>query len=259
MYHNIENNNSEISIQDRPYVLREQQFEKQMNFLYNQGYRVISLTDFVNWHKNKLMPSNGKYIILSFDDGHISNYSKAFPILNKYGFKAIFFVIVGAINKPGMLSWKQIMEMADSGMEIGSHTLTHRPPSQLTKEELKFELSESKKILEYHLEREIKFISSPTGYHNKLIGKVAKEVGYEAVCIGKIGSNNINSDLFSLKRIAIKRNHSLSIFRSLVKLHPNIFLYYKMSEIFRDFMKRLLGFKIYETTRRHLLNFKKKM
>ena len=256
MYHDIELGNPEYDrteIEDRPYVLPEPQFEEQMKFLSEQGYRTVSLVDFVS-HVKSNNPLPEKSVIITFDDGHISNYLKACPILKKYGFKAVFFIVAGFVGRRGMLTWDQIRDMANKGMEIGSHTLTHSPPSKLSNEELEYELKESKRILEDQLGQEVKWLSSPTGYYNRAIESIAKDVGYEVVCTSKFGVNSRNSNLFSLERIAIKRSYSMADFESLIRFESFTLLQFKVGELFRSNLKKILGMRLYEIIRKQLLN-----
>ena len=255
MYHDIELNDpryDRTDVEVRPFVLPASRFEEQMRSLTEQRYHVISLEDFV-FSVKEGRPLPEKSVIITFDDGHISNYLKAYPILKKYGLKAVFFIVTGFVGKPGMLTWEQIREMADDGMEIGSHTVTHSPPAKLTRDELIYELKESKRILEERLGREVKWVSSPTGYYNKAIETIARDVGYQAVCIGKFGANGVNCDLFSLKRIAIRRSYGFSIFKSLIELQPTTIYLYKTTDIFRTTFRRLLGIKVYGAIRKMLL------
>lgn len=64
-------------------------------------------------------------LAITFDDGIESHYNIAMPILEKHGIKGTFFVTINRIGTPGRLSWKQIKEMRQRGMEIGNHTMTH--------------------------------------------------------------------------------------------------------------------------------------
>ena len=258
MYHDIELGNPEYDrteIEDRPYVLPEPQFEEQMKFLSEQGYRTVSLVDFVS-HVKSNNPLPEKSVIITFDDGHISNYLKACPILKKYGFKAVFFIVAGFVGRKGMLTWDQIRDMVNNGMEIGSHTLTHSPPIKLSDKELEYELKESKRILEEHLGQEIKWLSSPTGYYNKIIQSIAKNTGYEAVCIGKFGRNGGNSNIFALKRIPIKRNFPFYFFKSLIEWRTIPVFYLKVSENFRALLRKALGVTIYQYIRKYALALK---
>lgn len=125
-------------------------------------------------------------IVITFDDGHIGNYLYAFPLLLKYGLKAVFFVTTNFIEKSNMLSWRQLKEMSNAGMSIQSHGLTHMPLETLSLKFLKKELAESKKIIEDNIGVKVDTISLPHGsIHNKM-SEVANSAGYQFICTSKI-------------------------------------------------------------------------
>lgn len=255
MYHIISSKSirtGEGRVKLDPYTLPESDFSQQMDYLFKKGYRPISLDKLVSWVEQKERLTD-KGLIITFDDGHVSNYTKAYPILKKHNFTATFFITAGLIGSDNMLSWEQIIKMRNNGMDIGSHTLTHPCPTDLTIEELRHELEHSKKMLEEHLGAEVKYVSSPTGFFNPAMVHLAKELDYKALCIGKVGINHISSDLFSLRRIAIKRNCNLSTFISLVQMNPNVLFSFRMNQVLRNTGKMALGRKKYELLRRYLL------
>ena len=258
MYHEIEQDSSDYRkspVENRPYILRESQFREQMEHLSTHGYKVFPLGEFINRRsmERELPPET---VIISFDDGHISNYTKAYPILKKYNFPAIFFVVAGRVGLSDTLSWNNMKEMIENGMEVGSHTLTHPCPSKLTDEELRYELSESKKILEENLGKDILFLSSPTGYYNPSIKTIARHIGYQAVCLGQTRANDLYSDAFALRRISIKRDYDLSMFKSIVELQPTVILTKRIKELSREVLRTVLGCNNYEIIKSSILKRK---
>lgn len=92
--------------------------------------------------------ANDKAVILNFDDGRKSQFAYAKPILDKYGFKATFYIVCNYIeNKPGFMDWKQVKQLYEEGYDIGSHGMNHRDLSNLSKKAVKFELANSKQCL----------------------------------------------------------------------------------------------------------------
>lgn len=85
------------------------------------------------------------------------------------------------------MTWEQLRALSDAGMEIGSHSMTHRPPATLTAAELDAEMLDSKKLLEDHLGCAVVTASSPTGFYNPAIVPAALGAGYRAICYGRIG------------------------------------------------------------------------
>jgi len=138
------------------YAIRASGFEHHMNYLSEKGFKSISFDAFLNGYQP--LP-NKKYIIITFDDGNSSDYSSAFPVLKKYDFVATFFVSVGRIGDHDYLGWGHLREMIDGGMSVQSHGLNHLFLSDLGKDSLRKELTESKTILEDKLSLTVDFVS----------------------------------------------------------------------------------------------------
>ena len=95
--------------------------------------------------------TNDKVVILNFDDGRKTQFTYAKPILDKYGFKATFYIVCNYLeNKPGFMDWKQVKQLYEEGHDIGSHSMNHANLSKLSKKDLKLEVGKSKKCLEDH-------------------------------------------------------------------------------------------------------------
>jgi len=96
-----------------------------------------------------LIKSSGKRIELTFDDGHESLYTEAYPILKKYGIKFTAFLVSDFIDRPNYLSENEIKEMLSSGLlVIGAHGKTHRILTSLNPEETTCEICDCKQVLE---------------------------------------------------------------------------------------------------------------
>jgi peptidoglycan/xylan/chitin deacetylase (PgdA/CDA1 family) len=93
---------------------------------------------------------NNKLVILSFDDNRIGDFTYAKSILDKYGFKATFFIICGKTSDRGAMNWQDIAAMQKDGMDIESHTMTHAHLNTLSQSQLDFEIGGSKQCLASH-------------------------------------------------------------------------------------------------------------
>ena len=94
--------------------------------------------------------ANTKVVILSFDDNRKGDFTYAKPILDKYGFKATFFIICGKTTDKGAMNWQEIASMQSDGMDIESHTMTHKHLNHLSASALNFEIAGSKQCLASH-------------------------------------------------------------------------------------------------------------
>jgi peptidoglycan/xylan/chitin deacetylase (PgdA/CDA1 family) len=99
---------------------------------------------------NNIANNSSKIIILGFDDNRKGDFTYAKPILNKYGFKATFFIICGKTTDKGAMNWQDIAAMQRDGMDIESHTMTHKHLNHLSASALNFEIAGSKQCLASH-------------------------------------------------------------------------------------------------------------
>ena len=100
---------------------------------------------------NTLANSPNKVVMINFDDGRKSQFIYAKPILDKYGFKASFFIICGRVGtEPSSMDWQDIAELKKDGMDIESHTMTHTNLNKLSRNALKYEIAGSKQCLANH-------------------------------------------------------------------------------------------------------------
>jgi peptidoglycan/xylan/chitin deacetylase (PgdA/CDA1 family) len=111
-----------------------------------------------------------------------------------------------------MLSWSQIREAAEAGMEIGAHSHTHPQLDQLRPGSLRDELVTSKALLEDGLGRAVPGLAYPYGYSNAWVRRVAHEVGYAHACAVGNTMAGPRQDAFVLSRLTIRRSTSLAAF-----------------------------------------------
>ncbi|HEY5768220.1 MAG TPA: polysaccharide deacetylase family protein [Terrimicrobium sp.] len=172
-------------------AIKPSDFEVHMQTLKDNGITVISMADFLAWRRGeKGIPA--KSAIVSIDDGYISGYSVAWPILKKFGYPFTMFIytdyVKGGPKSGGQsISWEQLAEMRDAGVDIQSHTVTHsslNAKKGKTDEQyqawLKSELAGSKELLEKNLGIQVKAIAYPYGLHSDAVREAAKQAGYEA-------------------------------------------------------------------------------
>ena len=174
-------------------------FRSQMGWVRSAGIRTLTIDELVS---DFVLPRE-KTICLTFDDGWLGNYTNAYPILRGYGFKATFFVAADLIGKPYYVTWNQLKEMQSSGMSIQSHTVTHRALGDMAESDVRFELEESKRIIEERLNSEVNHLSLPHGSRSLLTWQIAREFGYKTICTSDVGFRTRDSKSPWLKRICI--------------------------------------------------------
>jgi peptidoglycan/xylan/chitin deacetylase (PgdA/CDA1 family) len=150
-------------------------FNRQMLALAQAKYRSVTCRELDH------IDPTAKNIVITFDDGLVGNYLQALPILKLHGLRAVFFVAVGSVGDRHYMNWDQLRELCREGMEVQSHTVTHRPLHTLSSEEIRRELVDSKARIEQELQQDVTALSFPHGSYNKLVVQIAAEVGYKTL------------------------------------------------------------------------------
>lgn len=249
MYHALEDTDHPAGAKDKGeqrYVLQTEKFGEQMSYLYRNDYRTYFLEEL-----SEMDTWPGKAVVLTFDDGHVSNYNLALSILQQYGFKAHFFITTGWIGTPYYLSPMQIKALHYAGMEIGSHGVTHRFLTDLTATDVEQELLESMKCLATILEQQVTSFSAPGGRLSRAIADIARKNSYRIICNSEPILLKKNRDV--VPRIALTENCSMQTFAKTVFADT---AYLKMQQIksaLFSVAKKILGNDRYIAYRNMLL------
>jgi len=252
MYHDLGDLPVTGTPSHRPYVVPVSAFRTQLKIARDCGIGVRTLDAALD-ATGPAGDAAEQTCVITFDDGDQSNFTCALPALLDAGFRATFFVTAGWVGRAPFMSWDQLRGLADAGMEVGSHSLTHRPPATLTRAELFTEMADSKKLLEDRLGREIRSASSPTGFFNPAIVPAVMEAGYRALCIGRIAFWTRGDDRFTIPRIPVKRATGHEDFRRTILGDRSLVRRLRGEQMVRDGFKGLLGVGGYLRLRRVLL------
>jgi|HubBroStandDraft_6_1064221.scaffolds.fasta_scaffold37551_2 peptidoglycan/xylan/chitin deacetylase (PgdA/CDA1 family) len=150
-------------------------FRAQLDAIVDGGYSTIKLDDLDR------PPSEPKSLLITFDDGHESDFVVAAPELARRNLHAIFFVVWSYLGRAGYLSRDQVLALRADGFEIGSHGLTHTRLTQISPAEASNELLESKRRLGDLLQEPIAAIALPCGHYNDAVLEAAWTAGYRRV------------------------------------------------------------------------------
>jgi len=183
-------------------------FERQMQYLSDNGYHVITAEEFVAFLEYRQgLPK--KSVLITMDDGYRSVYKIAYPILKEFGYTATLFVYTSFVGVSKMaITWDQLKEMKADGFMIGSHTIFHsdltRPKEGESEPEfmarIKDELSGSKKILDQNLQQNTFILAYPFGYYDQRSIQMAKKAGYKVAMSVKRGGNPFFANPLVLRR-----------------------------------------------------------
>lgn len=175
MYHHINYAPENSSDFKKGLYVTPEIFEEQIAYLTRKNYRSISTGEFFSILNSGNNPTQ-KTIVLSFDDSLPTHYSKAFPILKKYGHIGVFFVP----SVVGLLSQEQLIEMSKMGMDIQSHSATHPILAKVSNRMiLEKEIVNSKNTLEQLTGKPVNAFAYPGCVGNSIVFHTVLNSGYD--------------------------------------------------------------------------------
>jgi peptidoglycan/xylan/chitin deacetylase (PgdA/CDA1 family) len=245
MYHGLyadDRELAEIDAADRPYAVSLAQFKQQLDALSAAGIPLVDPRQLT-----LRVPERGG-VVLSFDDGHGSNHSHALPELLSRQARAVFFATSDFIERRrGFCTWRQLREMADAGMTIGSHGRTHRFFDDMADDEARAEFIDSRRAIEQHVGHAVDQISFPGGRHTRAQLQLGHDAGYKLLHTSTVGSHAARPFLpgAALARVAIKGGLPLQRFMDLAMAKPAVMLPAQAKAAAKQGVRRVLGNRLY--------------
>lgn len=245
MYHGLHAGEADAGRFDAVYSVAPQVFVAQLDWLRQNGFRSVRLDDATQ--------DAGKPVVISFDDGDVSNVRVALPLLRERGMVAEFFITSDFIGQPGMLTAGEVRELAQAGMGVQSHGRSHRFLEDLDAESMYAELHDSKQRLEAASGTPVTGIAFPGGRGGARERDTALGLGYRHVLGSAPGCNDGRRPHECYERIAITRDLSLPEFAALVAWRGWRPRYAQARFRALRIPKRLLGNDRYQRLRAKLL------
>jgi peptidoglycan/xylan/chitin deacetylase (PgdA/CDA1 family) len=223
MYHEI----SEAPATASRLTVSPAAFAAQLAYLRDEGFTTVTAGNLAAILAGGAGRLPDRAVVLSFDDGFEDFHRHAMPLLDRYGFTATVYVTTGWIQdagsgsagrRPGrMLSWTQIAEAAQAGIEVGAHSWQHAQLDQLPGKLLREELYTSKAQLEDRLGFPVPGLAYPFGYSNARVRQVARDAGHDYACAVSNTVMNPQADLLALPRLTVRRSTSLPTFQQIAE------------------------------------------
>jgi len=206
-----------------PYVMPAHRFATQMTWLKRMGYLPITLEQFLVCQRER-RPVPAGSVVITFDDGYTDNYAHAYPVLRQQSIPATIFLVSGHIGLKNewdeqkqlagrpLMSWSQIQEMMEQGVQFGAHTCTHPVLTTISSNRAEEEITLSRKQLENRLGVPVDFFAYPYGEYDPFVQAMVQQAGFAAGCTVDAGLNTLITPIFSLRRTEILGTDSLPRF-----------------------------------------------
>ena len=213
MYHRFEENkypSTNIKIND---------FVEHLKIIEENGIRFINPSNFENELKNN---KKQRKILLTIDDGFLSFYKNAWPILKKKQIPFILFVSTREVGAFNYMNWDQIKEISQEDfVEIGNHSHTHEYLVDESKELIKKDIEKSISIFEKNLGKNSIFFSYPFGEYSNEFKKIIKNFDFKYAFGQHSGVIDETKDLYELPRYPINEKYGeINRFKSITKTLP---------------------------------------
>jgi peptidoglycan/xylan/chitin deacetylase (PgdA/CDA1 family) len=199
-------------------------FAAQMEQLHRDGYSTCSMAQAVEYLLAD-MHTAIKAVVITFDDGYRDFYTKAFPVLNRYGFNATVFLPTAYIGESPVqfkgrecLTWQEARTLQRHGILFGSHTVTHPQLFGLSAHAIDEEIVNSKKTIEEKLGCAVNSFAYPFAFpqtdtdFKKRVRDSLQRAGYENGVCTIVGRANRRSELFFLERLPVNSCDDAALF-----------------------------------------------
>lgn len=225
VYHQIRVSGDEPA--DGMTAISVEKFESQMAYLREQAYKSLSMDEVVWFLRGESFPE--KVVAIHLDDGWKSGLN-AVRILEECSFKASFWIIADTGIGDPYMDWADVERLSENPrFEILSHTMTHPWKEKNTLvdwvngltpgkgfEQARWELIESRQVLEAKLRKPVPYLAWPCGFYNDCLIQLAQQAGYSALLTIDDGVNHPGDDPLRIHRTMIHGACDQQTFRQIV-------------------------------------------
>lgn len=198
-YHQIRDWKPTDSKSAKDYIVPVDTFKAHLKMLADSGYKTI-LPDEYYAYLNLGTPLPEKPIMLTFDDTEVNQYAIAAPEMEKYGFKAVYFIMTVSLGRPKYMSKDQVKQLAEAGHVIGSHTWDHQNVKKYKGDDWVTQIEKPTKTLEAITGKKVEHFAYPFGLWNPEAFPELKKRGFKSAYV--LAEKRDQEDpLFTIRRI----------------------------------------------------------
>ncbi|NGO72409.1 polysaccharide deacetylase family protein [Streptomyces boncukensis] len=199
-------------------------FRDQMALLADHGFTPLTTRELGDaWRTGSPLPP--RPVVLTFDDGYAGVHTHALAALAEHRFHASLFVSTGWLPGPHhtggeldtMLTWEQVRELADAGMEIGGHSHTHPQLDQLPDATLQYEIAHCRDLIAAETGTVPVSFAYPFGYSSSRVRRAVRDSGYGLALAVNNALAHTRQSPYALTRLTVRRGTDLAEFTRLIE------------------------------------------
>jgi peptidoglycan/xylan/chitin deacetylase (PgdA/CDA1 family) len=210
------------------WAVAPEQFGAQMDLLAREGYHALTIAELAErvWTRPGSIPD--RVVAITFDDGFADFYTAAWPHLRRNGLTATVFVTTGYVgstsswlsrlgegNRP-LMSWAQVAEIAEAGVECGAHGHTHVQLDTVSRSRAAEEIDVSRRALAEAVGPVVSF-AYPHGYHTRHVRREVHRAGFTSACAVGDGLASASDDGYAVTRAIIRGGTSIDAFARILE------------------------------------------
>ncbi|HSR91736.1 MAG TPA: polysaccharide deacetylase family protein, partial [Gemmatimonadales bacterium] len=219
MYHSI---SAEGPAATARYRVSPDAFEAQLRYLRDAGFTTLTLGHWLRAIRlRRALPT--RPVVLTFDDGYRDFDANAWPLLQRYGFGALVFLVADLIGDSArwdadlggplpLMGWDEIRRLASQGVEFGAHSASHRPMTGLTPTEIAREAIRSRVVIERGLGRGVDAFAYPHGDTDPVVEHLVGASGFQIGLTCRPGAADPRDSALALPRIEVSGDDDLASF-----------------------------------------------
>jgi peptidoglycan/xylan/chitin deacetylase (PgdA/CDA1 family) len=196
------------AMEEAAYSIAPRRFHRLMRWFRTMGYGSLTTAE---WLADKIP---AKRVLLTFDDGYDDLYTELLPVVQEHHYTPVVFLVADLVGRTNLwdqakglrarklLTLEQIREMQNCGVEFGSHSATHPLLTQLSDNQLRCEVNDSRRKLEDLLGVEVVCFAYPYGDVDDRVRGAVAEAGYRVAFTADPGTN-LRNDLLLQQRAEV--------------------------------------------------------
>jgi peptidoglycan/xylan/chitin deacetylase (PgdA/CDA1 family) len=195
-------------------------FSEHMRHLADNGYRTLTVREFTERVFDRGEALEPRSVVITFDDGLADFYEHAWPTLRRHSHSATLYIATGFVggtsewladlgeaDRP-MLTWSQIEELSDGGIECAAHGHSHLEMDLASASRAWSEITRSRDALESIVGRPVSF-AYPHGYYRDRLKRQVARAGFSSACSVKDALSSPEDDRFGFARLIVRGGTSV--------------------------------------------------
>jgi peptidoglycan/xylan/chitin deacetylase (PgdA/CDA1 family) len=195
--------------------VRPAEFKAQMNWLARHGYEAVTLREaYEQWTAGVPLPP--RPVVLSFDDGYLSQYTTGYETLRAHGWPGVLNLQVDFLRPVGGMRPWRVRGLIAAGWEIDAHTFTHPDLTTVDDRRLWREVDGSRVALRGRFHVPVDFFCYPEGHYDARVVEAVRRAGFLGATTETYGVAR-PPDFFALPRIRVDGDEGMRAFAAAVR------------------------------------------